>query len=450
MKRYSSILLAASSLLWALNAPGEVRPHYGGTLHIAMREQCPALDPPVSPACANISRLIFETLVQLDRQGHPQPLLAISWQSEPGSQRWRFLLRSGVSFHDGTSLDSSLVAASLRNAHPDWKVLPVGESVIVETGSPDPNLPAELALAGNAIVRRGGAHPLGTGPFAIQAWDPGKRLSLVANDRYSASRPFLDGIEVDFSRNARDQMLALDIGKADVADVAPEDIRRARADGRSVVSSEPAELMALLFAADPRSEDETHLRTALALGLDTASMNDVVLQGGGEPASSLLPNWLSGYAFAFGSGRNLERARQERMLAKHAAPLSLCYDTGDAVALVIAERVVLNAKDAGISLQLATSSACDVKLLRIPLNSLDPRVALHELAKGLNLPAPGFANGSVEELYNAEKTLLQTHRVIPLLHLRSAVALRSNVHGFAIFPGGTWDLSNLWLSTERP
>jgi hypothetical protein len=75
-----------------------------------------------------------------------------------------------------------------------------------------------------------------------------------------------------------------------------------------------------------------------------------------------------------------------------------------------------------------------------------------ELARGLQLPRPQFTNASVAELYSAEKglVLVQSHRVIPLLHLRSAVALRSTVHGFSMSPDAIWRLENVWLSLEKP
>ena len=433
--------------MWALNAKAEVRPHYGGTLNVALRESCSDLS--VLPTCANFSRLVFETLVQLDERGRPQPLLAASWQAEPGNQRWRFLLRGGVSFHDGTALDANAVVASLRAANPDWRVFSVGETVVIETSAPDTELVAELALPQDAIMRRNADRMLGTGPFAIREWVAGKHLSLNANDQYWAGRPFLDAIEVDFARNEREQMLALELGKVDVADVAPEAIARARADGRNVAASQPAELMALVFTGDARTEDEVHFRNSLTLALDSSAISNVVLQGGAEPTAALLPNWLSGYAFTFTSGPNLERARQERAQSKRTT-MSLGYDSSDPIARLIAERIQLNARDAGISVQLAASSAVDVKLVRISLPSRNPQLTLAELAKAVQLPAPHFNSDSVSDLRVAEKDLLQSHRIIPLLHLQQAAAFRNAVHGFEILPDGEWRVSDVWLSTERP
>ena len=439
-------------------ALAESRPHYGGTLRLAVKEAPQTLDPAASGVPIGLSRLVFETLVALDDRGRPQPLLATSWQSDPGSQRWRFFLRAGVSFHDGAPLDSGTVAASLRNSNPEWKVIAAGDMVMIETESPAPDLPAELALSRNSIVRRSESAKLsGTGPFAIAQWDAGKHAALNANEQYWAGRPFLDSVQVDFGRNDHEQMLLLDFGKADVVEVAPENIHRARAGNRIVMSSEPEELMALVFARDPRSEDETHARNALALSIDSAAVNNVVLQGGGEPSGALLPNWISGYAFVFPAAGNpavgnTDRARQERVQSKHVPAWVLAYDPSDTVARVIAERVLLNARDAGITLRLTGTASSDLRLVRIPLSSSDPRVALAELAKALQLTQPKMqiSNGSVSDLYSAEKTLLQSHRIIPLLHLRSAVALRPNVHDWNVLPDGSWSVSNVWLSGERP
>jgi peptide/nickel transport system substrate-binding protein len=454
MKRCSSLLLAASSLLWfgvaAPPALAESRPHYGGTLRLAMKEAPQTLDPAVRGVPASLSRLVFETLVGLDDRGRPQPLLATSWQSDPGSQRWRFFLRSGVSFHDGLPLDSGTVAASLRNGNPEWKVIAAADVVMIETEAAAPDLPAELALARNSIVHRSDAKLSGTGPFAISQWDAGKHATLTANEQYWAGRPFLDAVQADFGKNDRDQMLSLDLAKADVVEVAPENIHRARAENRIVMASEPQELIALVFAHDPHSDDETHARNALALSIDTAAVNNVVLQGGGEPSGALLPNWISGYAFVLTRAGNTDRARQERAQSKHVPAWTLGYDASDAVARVIAERVLLNARDAGITLQMTSAGSFDLRLVRIPLASSDPQVALAELAKVLQLPQPKLSSGSTADLYSAERALLQSQRVIPLLHLRSGLALRPNVHDLSVRPAGTWSLSNVWLSGEKP
>jgi MarR-like DNA-binding transcriptional regulator SgrR of sgrS sRNA len=450
MKRLCSILLVASSVVWPTLTLAASRPHYGGTLRVAVKESPASLDTLASTGAAGLSGLVFENLVRLDERGQPQPLLALSWQAEPGNQRWRFFLRGGVSFSDGAPLDSSTVAASLRNSNSDWKVIAAGETVMIESESPDPDIPAELAMARNAIVRRSDGKLSGTGPFTIAQWVPGKHLVLAANEQCWAGRPFLDSIEVEFGKNYREQMVLLDLNKADVVQVAPESIHRAQAEAKTVTSSQPQELMALVFASEARSDAEAHARNALALSIGTPALNNVILQGGGEPTGALLPNWVSGYAFVFPSGGTPETVRQERTQAQQSPSWTLGHDASDPVAHLAAERISLNARDAGITLQLTSSSSSDVRLVRIPLPSSDARVALRELARSLQLPQPKFAGSSLSELYSAESTLLQTHRVIPLLHIRSAVAARPNVHNWNKLPDGTWNIGDAWLSAEKP
>lgn len=449
MKRSSLLLLAISSLLIARVAQSEDRAHYGGTLRVELRDSPQSLDPVTlnTSALRSLSRLVFETLVSLDDQGRPQSLLATSWQAEPGDQRWRFLLRTGVFFSDGAALDAAAVAASLRSNNSNWKVIATDDSVLIETDKADPYLPAELALARNSIVRHSGDTLVATGPFTIAQWSAGQSATLKANEQYWGGRPFLDTIQVEFGKNDREQLIALDLGKADVVEMRAENIHRAEAENKNVIARAPSELIALLFASEPRSDDEAAARRALAVSIDRASLSDVVMQGGGEPASSLLPGWLSGYEFVFANSDSVPRSA---LAQRRSQKWILAFDSADPITRIIAQRIVLNARDAGITLEVNGAQSADVKLVRAPLDSDDPHVALIELAKALQLPIPNFKNESVTELYSAEKALLQSRRVIPLVHARSAVATRATVHEFKMVPDGIWQLDNLWLSAEKP
>jgi ABC-type transport system substrate-binding protein len=192
------------------------------------------------------------------------------------------------------------------------------------------------------------------------------------------------------------------------------------------------------------------LRNALALSLDITAINNVVLQGGGEATGALLPNWLSGYAFTFPFQSNPERARQERILAKQGAPVLLGYDASDPIARTIAERILLNARDVGITLQLAPSGRAEVTLTRIPLSSMDPQTSLSETAKTLKLPLSNFLGGSVPDIYSVERELLRSHRITPLIHLRSAIVVSPQVRQVTLSPDGSLHLDNAWLEAAKP
>ncbi len=179
MRRSVLLSLVAASAFLSAGATASTRPHYGGTLNVAMRDALTSLDPadstqPASVETRGLSRLLFDTLVTLDELGRPVPALSSSWQAEPGNQRWRFNIRHGVTFQDGSPLGADAAAASLRNANPSWKVISAGEAVVIECGVPTANLPAILTLPRNAIVKRSGRKGDGQRALCRERLGPGQ------------------------------------------------------------------------------------------------------------------------------------------------------------------------------------------------------------------------------------------------------------------------------------
>ena len=450
MRRIALLLLVASSLSGARAA---TRPRYGGTLHVSLSAAPVSLDPRSqsdSIAGQNLSHLIFDSLVILDDRGGTRPGLATSWQAEPGNQRWHFYLRKEVTFPDGTAVNSDAVAASLRASSSDWKVFPSDDNVVIESDSADANLPARLALSRYSIAKRSGSKLLGSGPYTVSQWDPGKRLVLAARDDYWDGRPFVDIVEIELGRNLRDQMIALEVGKADLIEVAPEQAHHVRMENRRVDLSSPGELMALVFARDPQSSDEVRLRQALSAGIDRGALGNVLFQGSAEPAGTLLPNWMTGYGFLFPTSTDAASVRQVRGDARQLSSWTLSYDPTDTLARVVAERVALNARDMGLALQPTASGAADIRLVRVPLDSLDNHVALARLGATLGLGQPRYSGGSIEDLYAAESTLLNAGRVVPLLHIRTAAGIGPAVRNWASNRLGIWQVPEVWLGADRP
>lgn len=454
MKLSACRWLAASSCLTCALAAGETRPQYGSTLRAATRIAPASLDPADkseanSIARRNLIRLLFDTLVTLDDRGRIQPALATSWQPASGNQRWQFWIRRGVKFHDGSALTVEAVAAAIRAANPEWRVSSNGESVVIERDAADADLPARLAEQRNIITKHSeGGTLIGTGPFHMKDWQPGKKLSLAANEEYWGGRTYLDAIEIEMGRASREQLIALDLGRVDVAEVAADQSQRARTEGRRVVTSAPSELMALMFQREPGSPEERKLREALAASIDRKSIRNALLQDAGEPSGGILPGWVSGYGFVFPAEQNLDRARQLRSEVKYAPSWSLAYDADDPLARLMAERIVLNAQDAGIRLQVKASGPADIRLVRFGLASLNPRIALTEAASFLGMAAPKLTGDGVDELYRAESTMLETQRVIPLFQLPVSYALSPVVKNWSEDRDGSRHFENVWLGSK--
>lgn len=450
MRRIAWRLLVISSVLGLAGAGrAAVRPHYGGTLRVALREAPASLDPARLGAFqdSRILPLIFEGLTRFDVHGRLQPQLATRWQGEADNRRWQFWLRTGVTFQDGAPLTPDAAAASLRAANPAWTVNTEGESVVIELPAPDPQLPAELALPRNGIARHAGNKVVGTGPFQVREFQPGKSLALAAHEDYWGGRPFADSVSATLSQNWRQQTIALELGKVDVVEMAPEQARRAGLAGRTLEESAPDELVALVFTREAQSPDEARLRQALSAGIDRASIVNVLFQGQGEPAETVLPNWMTGYAMLFAPAGRAPSATSY----VGGSPMTLTYDASDPANQLIAQRVALNARDVGIKLQPAASAAnADLRLLRITLYSPRPQLALDTVAAAAGLPVPQFQGTSPEELYAAEKVMLQSGRIIPLAHIPRITAIAPGLNGWRSDLLGAWRLADVWLRGSTP
>jgi peptide/nickel transport system substrate-binding protein len=444
------------------------RPHYGGTLRVMLQSDPSALElpPNASPAAywdmARTLSLIGDTLVTLDTQGHPQPALALAWQSDSSARHWQFTLRCGVKFHDGTVASPAAIAQILGALHPSWTVRASADSVSIESDAAMPSLLAELALPRNLLLKRSikdNRLPIGTGPFLVAEWQSGKFLKLAASEESWAGRPFVDAVEIEFGKSLRDQAIALELNKTDIIETdAPAGNESPRHGASSSSLSLPIELLALVFPANSKAQD-AHLREALALAIDRKPIQSVLLKGAGEPAAGILPNWMTGYSAVFSTPSNAQSARA--LLADPRQPaltLSyvLSYDPRDPQAQLIAERIALDAREVGISVRVSLSGAEDIRLMRAVLPSPDPATSLAEAAQQLGLPQPATSatlrgssidEHSLDELYQAERSLLDGHTVIPLFHLPVASAAGARVRSWAPHRLGAWSaVPDLWLA----
>jgi ABC-type transport system substrate-binding protein len=296
-----------------------------------------------------------------------------------------------------------------------------------------------------------GADPPQLGPgipdlfaaFTITRWESGSRAAFSANPSAAGGRPFLDSIEIEMGRPTREMTIALDTGKADIIQLDPAAMRRPPA-GVKIWSSSPVRLVALRFFG---SED-ARLREAVSLAVDRTAIQRVLLQGQGEVSGALLPQWLSGYAFLFPAAADVSKSRA-LAAALPAASRSLTLSFDSPALRPIADRIVLNARDAGIAFTIAPSGGT-VRLVQTRMISSDPAKALAGVAISLGLPEPPRAL-TPEALYNAERNLLDGFRVIPLFHLPDVYAVSPRVKGGpGISPLGEWRFENLWLENPRP
>ena len=106
--RWLIVLLASAGCAAAVAAQ---------TLRWASRGDVQTLDPHglLGTATINFNALIYETLVTHDRNQELGPSLATGWTIVDDTT-WRFTLRRGVEFHDGTPFSADDVVFSIERA----------------------------------------------------------------------------------------------------------------------------------------------------------------------------------------------------------------------------------------------------------------------------------------------------------------------------------------------
>ena len=301
----------------------------------------------------------------------------------------------------------------------------------------------------------------GSGAFHIAEWESGKQVTLAANENYRGGRAFVDSIDIQMGRRAKDRLLDLEVGKADFAEIPPEEARRASERGVRVSTSKPEELVALVFVLGHSIAEDARARESLSRSIDRAAIVNFILQKEGEPAGGLLPQWSNGTAFLFSTATDAAGAKDLWSQITGSPRIVLGYDSGDSLGQAIAERIAVNARDAGIGLSaepIATSASSspsyDVRLVRLRMTSSHPRDALVSFQAALPLiagqeAAPLPVGASSEQIYERERAMVSTYRTVPLVWLPRVYGLGARVRDWkAPAAGEGWPFADVWLEQE--
>ena len=195
---------------------------------------------------SNIGRVILgnvnETLTELDVRGDQglMPRLAEAWeQQEDGS--WRFTLRQGVTFSDGSTFDANdvkhsfdrvfdptitceaaryfggmTVTANVVDEHTiDFVVDPV-QPILPLLLSLVTIVPAETPIE---FVR----DPIGTGPYVLSEWSPGQQIVLTRRDDYWGEAPEVTQATYVVRTDPAVRAAMIEAGEADIAPTISQD-----------------------------------------------------------------------------------------------------------------------------------------------------------------------------------------------------------------------------------
>src|SRR5580765_527386 len=233
--------LAAAGLPRAARAQGK----RSGELVAGLSERMLTLDPAnhYSISSTSVHRHMFDPLVDVTNDSKFVPALAESWRAV-NNTTWRFTLRKGVTFHDGTPFNADSVVFTLKRVRDNTKLIKSfvyqdldsvekdgDHAVVVTSKRPFGSLPAHLTMLGMLPPSAGKgeeaffAKPIGTGPFRFASWTHGDQIALTANPSYwKPGVPKVEKVTFRFIPELSTRTAALRAGELHVIDRVTPDL----------------------------------------------------------------------------------------------------------------------------------------------------------------------------------------------------------------------------------
>lgn len=299
-------------------------------MRVAQAPDIQSLDPWTATDGATITvlRQVYEGLVDLEPGGfRVVPKLAETWTVSPDGRVWTFRLRSGVRFHDGTSLDAHAVVRNFDRAKAfarfDLGALvtkveaPDARTVVFTLGAPYAPFLATLASGSFGIVNpicfqqgpvwatAASRCAQGTGPFRFEpgGWQPGESLTLQRNAAYwgrdadGRALPYIDTVVFSAIRDDATRVAELHAASVAVAlDVGPASLGAVRADPNLAIRRRPSYDVSFLgIGVTVKPFDDAVVRRAVATAIDRGSVVQTVYGGDARFATQLIPPGLLGY-----------------------------------------------------------------------------------------------------------------------------------------------------------
>ena len=322
-------LLAACGVASSDGEGGDGAPKTGGTLTLGIDATSAVIDPAVYTSlgdwmavdciCRGLSFISFET-------NEVTPDLAESWEISADELTYTFKLRSGVTFHDGTTFTSADVMASLnRQFNEDDPTLPKGAArslqglgynlekfaapdagtVVMVLKEADRTVLSQLSDIGGRIISSAalkkygadiGKNLIGTGPFAFSAATAGQTVELVAFDKFRLGRPPIDRLVMRQVTDPSTIVSSLISGDLSATQFTPYSaIAKLKTNKAVTVYDSPLGFDAIMMI-DARRIPELAVRQAINLAVDrTAIIAQAFFGMGALPDGYTIPPTQFGY-----------------------------------------------------------------------------------------------------------------------------------------------------------
>ncbi len=309
--RAGSLAVAFIALAAATPALAQDRP-----LTIVLQEEPVSLDACDTNYVGNsrvIRNNVTETLVNISPEdGSIQPNLALSWeQTSPNT--WRFKLRDGVSFQDGTPFNADAVVNAVVRAQTEalecsirgsklgsnpYTVTVIDPLTIDITGeAADPIIPYRMSVVDIPSLATGAPDvksdaPVGTGPYQLVSWDRGSAIVLKASPNYWGDAPAVQDVQFVWRSESAIRGAMVDAGEADLAfNIAPQDATTEL--DKTFLN---AEITFIRLDTQVAPLDDRRVREAVNLAIDRDSLIGTIFHADVEKATQMILPSVVGYA----------------------------------------------------------------------------------------------------------------------------------------------------------
>lgn len=310
-------------------------------LRYALMSEPTTLDPATVQDGTTIDLLqqIFEGLVRWSPENKIEPNLAEKWDISPDGKVYTFHLRKGVKFHNGREMTAADFKFSLERACdpeiksttvPDYlrdivgvkerlnkkgtdlpgvKVIdPYTLEITIDKSRPywigNMTYPCAYVVCKESVQgikeMQDDKGVVGTGPFKMETFKRGEKVSLIAFADYHEGKPKLDGIERPIIKDGATRINSYESGALDIVDVAPRDLDRVNANPKLKPDLKAFKRAATWYVALNQDAQGSpfknkDVRLAFAHAIDATDAIRLGMKDQADRANGVMPPGVFGY-----------------------------------------------------------------------------------------------------------------------------------------------------------
>ena len=374
---------AIGSAMFSANAAYAEEPKKGGTFRMGWGggESTDTLDPALadSPVPFVVNRQWGDTIVNVTPDGQIEPRLAESMTSNADGTEWRFAIRQGVKFHDGTDMTVDDVVATFKR-HSDenaksgafgimqgiTEIASEGNEVIFKMATGNADLPYLLSDYHLVVQPKGGVDnpsaAIGTGTYKLVSAEPGVRYVFERNPAdWDATRGHYDGVELTVINDNTARTSALQSGQVDIINRVDPKVAKLLGKAPGVIVENVSGRGHYVFnmSANTAPFDNKDLRLALKYAINRQEMVDKILDGYGGVGNDIPINAAYPLFTA--------QPQREYDAAKAAEHYKASGHDGSPIVLTVADTAFPGAVDAAaLFQQTAQAAGIPLEIARVP------------------------------------------------------------------------------------